>query len=61
MNETITAFKNEKIIGQNNGKVNLNKFHTAIIPRLPFVNDINTLLKNHCHSIPFLDLLSQDR
>ena len=31
-NETI-AFKNEKIIDQNNGKVNLNKFHTAIIPR----------------------------
>ena len=40
-------------------KVNLNKFHTAIIPRLPFVNDISTtLLKNHCHSISFLDLLS---
>ena len=51
--------KNEKIIEKNNGKVNLNKFHTAIIPRLPFVNDICTLLlKNHCHSIFFLDLLS---
>ena len=46
-NETI-AFKNEKLIGQNNGKVNLDKFHTAIIPWLPFVSDINTtLLKNH--------------
>ena len=51
--------KNEKIIEKNNGKVNLNKFHTAIIPRLPFLNDISTmLLKNHCHSISFLDLLS---
>ena len=57
-NETI-AFKKEKVIDQNNGKVNLNKFHTAIIPRLPFVNEVNTtLLKNHCHSISFLDLLS---
>ena len=57
-NETI-AFKNEKIIDQNNGKVNVNKFHTTIVPRLPFVNEINTtLLKNHCHSISFLDLLS---
>ena len=54
-----TAFKNEKIIDQNNGKVNLNKFHTAVIPRLSFVHEINTtLLKNHCHSISFLDLLS---
>ena len=57
-NETI-AFKKEKVIDQNNGKVNLNKFHTAIIPRLPFVNEVNTtLLKNHCHSKSFLDLLS---
>ena len=57
-NETI-AFKNEKIIDQNNGKVNLNKFHPAIIPRLSFNNDINTtLIKNHCRSISFLDLLS---
>ena len=52
-NKTI-ALKNEKIIEKNNGNVNLNKFHTAIIPRLPFVNDISTtLLKNHCHSICF--------
>ena len=57
-NETI-AFKNEKIVDQNNDKVNLNKFHTAIVLRLPFFNDISTtLLKNHCHSISFLDLLS---
>ena len=57
-NETI-AFKNEKIIDQNNGQVNINKFHTVIIPRLPFVMEINTtLLKNHCQSISFLDLLS---
>ena len=56
-NEPI-AFKKQKIIDQNNGKVNLNKFHTAIIPRLPFVNEINTtLLENHCHGISFLDLL----
>ena len=54
----ITYFKKEKIIGQNNGRVNLNKSHTAIIPRLPLVNDVNTLIKNHCHSICFLDLLS---
>ena len=57
-NETI-AFKNEKILDQNNGKVNLNKFHTVVIPRLSFVHEINTtLLKNRCHSISFLDLLS---
>ena len=36
----------------------LNSLHySSIIPRLPFV-DSTTLLKNHCHSIPFLDLLS---
>ena len=57
-NETL-AFKNEKIVDQDNKKVNLNKFHTAIIPRLPFFDDISaTLLKKHCHSISFLDLLS---
>ena len=38
----------------------LNSLHySSIIPRLPFVDDISTtLLKNHCHSISFLDLLS---
>ena len=42
-NETM-AFKNEKIIDQNNGKVNLNKFHIAITPRLSFNNDISLSL-----------------
>ena len=38
------AFKNENIIDQNNGKVNLNKYHTTVMHWLPFNNDINTML-----------------
>ena len=50
------AFKKVKIIDQNNGKVNLKKFHTTVIPWLLFVNNINTaLLQNQCCRISFLD------
>ena len=38
------AFKNENIIDLNNGKVNLNKYHTTVMHWLPFNNDINTML-----------------
>ena len=50
--------KTEKIIDKYNGKVNFKKFDTANVHWLLFVNEVNTtLLKNHCRSISFLDLL----
>ena len=49
VNVSWLAFKKVKIIDQNNGKVNLKKFHTTVIPWLLFVNNINTaLLQNQC-------------